>query len=407
MKLGLIFAIMLVLVVGLVLFPLLKDAAKRESKKKNVRIFASLGALIILVSGGTYFLVGSPEVANNPAFLEGIGQTHPDIKAMPGDGAMLPSVDDMMDGIRARLKENPENLDDWTKLARSLLMMGRYGEAADGYAQALLLAPDIAELHSAYGEALTLRDDGVIPDEAAEAFETALALNPGDLISKFYLGDYAVQEGDVESAYSRWLALYEEVPVDTPWLPLLDQRIREGASRLGLELPQILAEKQYQETEVMAEELQQMSSEDQMAMIEGMVATLAARLEENPGDLAGWERLGRSYMVLGRYDEGIRAFALVAGARPDDPAAQENYVQARLTYLEQTGQHISDQALAALQRLITLDPGNPTALFFLGQAAVERGDPASARLYWQRLLTLIGPGSEASEMVRQKLDAMG
>ena len=78
-----------------------------------------------------------------------------------------------------------------------------------------------------------------------------------------------------------------------------------------------------------------------------------------------------------------------------------------LTWLEQTGQHINDQALAALQRLITLDPDNPTALFFLGQAAAERDDPASARLYWQRLLALIGPGSEGAGMVKQKLDTLG
>jgi cytochrome c-type biogenesis protein CcmH len=406
MKLGLIFAVMLVLAVGLVLLPLLKDAAKQGSKKKNVRIFSSLGALIILVSGGTYFLVGSPEVAIDPAFLEGIDQSHPDIGAMPVDGAMLPSVEDMMDGIRARLEENPENLDDWTSLSRSLLMMGRYGEAADAYRQTLLLAPDIAELHSAYGEALVLMNDGFISFDAAQAFENALLLDPEEVISKFYLGDYAFQEGDIEGAYSRWLALYEEVPVDTPWLPLLDQRIREGASKLGLDPPQILAEKQFQETEVMAEELQQMSSEDQMAMIEDMVATLAARLEDNPGDLEGWEHLGRSYMVVGRYEEGIRAYGMVAGARPDDPLALENYVQAILTWLEQSGQHISDQALAALQRLITLDPGNPTALFFLGQAAAERDDPASARLYWQRLLTMIEPGSETSEMVKQKLEGL-
>ena len=407
MKLGFVFAIMLVLAVGLVLFPLLKDRAKRKSKKKNVRIISSLSALIILASAGTYFLVGSPEVVDGPAFLEGIDQTPPDIGARPGNGAMLPSVDDMMDRIRARLKENPENLDDWTSLARSLLMMGRYEEAADAYAQALPLAPDIAGLHSAYGEALALMNDGFISLDAARAFETALLLDPEELISKFYLGDYAFQEGDAEGAYSRWLALYEEAPADTPWLPLLDQRIREGASKLGLDPPQILAEKQFQETEAVAEELQGMSSEDQMALIEGMVAALAARLEDNPGDLEGWERLGRSYMVLWRYQEGIRAFGMVAGARADDPAALENYVQAILTWLEQTGQHINGQALAALQRLITLDPDNLTALFFLGQAAAERDDPASARLYWQRLLALIGPGSEGAGMVKQKLDTLG
>ena len=149
-----------------------------------------------------------------------------------------------------------------------------------------------------------------------------------------------------------------------------------------------------------------MTAEEQQAMIENMVSGLASRLEDNPSDLAGWERLGRSYMMLGRNQEGLRAFGLVAGARADDTQALENYIQALLTTLEQTGQHLTDQAIAALNRLVTLDPGNPTALFFLGQAAAERSDPASARLYWQRLLALVDPASEGAEIIREKLESL-
>ena len=42
----------------------------------------------------------------------------------------------------------------------------------------------------------------------------------------------------------------------------------------------------------------------QAQMIE--VAGLAARLAAAPGDLAGWQRLGRSYMVLGRFPAAAR-----------------------------------------------------------------------------------------------------
>ncbi|MDN2568644.1 c-type cytochrome biogenesis protein CcmI, partial [Aquibium sp. A9E412] len=43
-----------------------------------------------------------------------------------------------------------------------------------------------------------------------------------------------------------------------------------------------------------------MSDEDRAAMVEGMVARLDARLREAPDDPAGWQRLVRSYAVLGR-----------------------------------------------------------------------------------------------------------
>ncbi len=42
-----------------------------------------------------------------------------------------------------------------------------------------------------------------------------------------------------------------------------------------------------------------MTDADRAAMIEGMVAGLAARLEENPDDPDGWAMLIRSYRTLG------------------------------------------------------------------------------------------------------------
>jgi cytochrome c-type biogenesis protein CcmH len=50
-----------------------------------------------------------------------------------------------------------------------------------------------------------------------------------------------------------------------------------------------------------------MAPEDRAAMIEGMVAQLAERLESEPGDAEGWARLVRSYMVLGRPDDARAA----------------------------------------------------------------------------------------------------
>ena len=42
-----------------------------------------------------------------------------------------------------------------------------------------------------------------------------------------------------------------------------------------------------------------MSAEDRMAFIQSMVNRLAEKLEENPNDRTGWERLTRAYEVLG------------------------------------------------------------------------------------------------------------
>jgi cytochrome c-type biogenesis protein CcmH len=52
-----------------------------------------------------------------------------------------------------------------------------------------------------------------------------------------------------------------------------------------------------------------MAPEDRKAMIEGMVASLDARLRDNPGDAEGWQRLIRSYAVLGEAEAAADAVA--------------------------------------------------------------------------------------------------
>ena len=66
-----------------------------------------------------------------------------------------------------------------------------------------------------------------------------------------------------------------------------------------------------------------MSDEDRAAMIDGMVAGLAARLEDEPDDLAGWLRLAHAYNVLGETDKAIDAYRQVQRLDPDNETAAE------------------------------------------------------------------------------------
>ncbi len=58
-------------------------------------------------------------------------------------------------------------------------------------------------------------------------------------------------------------------------------------------------------------------------MIDAMVERLAARLQQQPDDVDGWARLGRSYMVLNEPDKAREAYARAVKLRPDDPALKE------------------------------------------------------------------------------------
>lgn len=402
MTLGIVFGIMLVLALGLVLLPVLQKKDKGQKKKLLPYV---VGGVTILAAAGIYFLIGRPDLVNPPSFPEGFG----DGAFGPEDEANLPSVTDMVNQLKARLEENPESVEGWSLLGQSLMVVGRFEEAADAYRKAIALAPDDPELHSGLGEALLLLADGTVTDDAAKEFEAAIALDPVDPIARFYLGDYAFQEGKYQDAYDRWLALFDEMPVDTPWLNLLDQRIHAAAEQLGIEVPASVTEKSLAAQNAHEQEVEQeaMSQEDQQEMIQGMVAQLAERLAEDPSDMDGWMRLGRSYMVLGRPADAAEAYLNVVNARPDDVNALGLYVQAALSAMEENGEPVSEAMIGHLETLEELDPNNFTALYYLGVAALQAGDKETARSYWQKLLALLPEGSMDARFVQDQIDQIG
>lgn len=402
MTLGIIFGLLIGVAIAFIFAPLFSRSPKEDREKSpgNRRMLGALAGFVVVFSLAIYFVVGRQDLVQTPVIPENLG----DDMFAPQSGDQLPAIDVMVEQLKARLKEDVNDVEGWALLGQSLMILNRFDEAADAYQQAIVIAPENADLHSALGEALTLKGDGFISKAAALSFQNALSRDPGEPISRFYMGDYAFQEGDINLAYERWLEVYEDIPPETPWLSLLEQRLQEAAGRLGLEPP--AAKTAGMPTGQLAEDIQQMDKDDQQVMIESMVASLAIKLEENPDDLEGWARLGRSYMVLGRFEEGADAYARIAAARPGDVAAQEQYAQALLTYLESEGNPVSDEAVQLLAHLETLDATNPTALFYLGQAAAERGDKEKARKYWGKLLSLYGPNSENADMVREKLDSL-
>ena len=63
-----------------------------------------------------------------------------------------------------------------------------------------------------------------------------------------------------------------------------------------------------------------MTEEDRKAMVEGMVAGLAAKLEENPDNPEGWIMLVRSYSVLGNLDRARASYDRAAAYFEGDAA---------------------------------------------------------------------------------------
>ncbi|CAN5731264.1 hypothetical protein BH20ACI3_BH20ACI3_22740 [soil metagenome] len=134
--------------------------------------------------------------------------------------------------------------------------------------------------------------------------------------------------------------------------------------------------------------------------IEANVASLAKRLEENPGDLESWRMLARSYTSLGKYGEASAAYAKATTLKSDDADLWADYAFSLGMASEQK---LQGKPLELIKKALLLDPENPKALELAGSAAFEKQDYKRAIEYWQKLLARVPSNSEVAESLNKRI----
>jgi cytochrome c-type biogenesis protein CcmH len=262
----------------------------------------------------------------------------------------LPSVEEMIQRLAARLEKNPKDSEGWRTLGWSYLNVGRFSEASDAYARAIELNPGNSELRTSRIEAMIRSSDGKVTAAAVEAIEDALKIDPQSVRARFFKGLVKAQSGDKAAALADWTDLLGKVKPDEPWLPELRNRISELERDLGSGAPASAAksgsatsgnaplisknesrlpvpvEKGPSAQDVQAANA--MSPADRSVMIHNMVDGLARRLEQSPRDADGWIKLIRSRIVLGETDQAKRALARGIEVFTDDAEQRDRIIAA-------------------------------------------------------------------------------
>lgn len=132
-----------------------------------------------------------------------------------------------------------------------------------------------------------------------------------------------------------------------------------------------------------------------------MVARLEKRLESAPDDPAGWARLGRSYMVLERFDDAKRAYAKAMQLAPDDAEILTDYAT---LLISENPRQPSKEALAAFTRLYQLNPKHPGALWVLGLDAYNNNKYKQAIKHWEALLKELPADADVAPQVRHVVE---
>jgi cytochrome c-type biogenesis protein CcmH len=281
--------------------------ARKAGSGRIVRLAGLAGVLLVpLVSWGLYSAIGTPGLPGEPLAQR--------MARNPAES----SVDELVARAEKHLADNPDDARGWEVLGPVYMRQQRFADAATAWRNAIRIAGSSAQRESALGEAIAAAAGGVVTADARAAFERALAQNPNEPKARFLLASGLAQEGKLAEAADAWQKMKLSLAADSPWHEPVDRAIEEVRARLGAPVAKGPT------ADDMAA-AQEMTPQDQRQMIEGMVAGLDEKLRANPDDLEGWQRLIRSYVVLGRPDEAKaalgRALAGLEGDKKDQLSA--------------------------------------------------------------------------------------
>ncbi len=280
--------------------------AARGGRGRRAVAVAALAALP-LGAAGLYLVTGSPHLAERPQ------------AARMETPAAQSSVPELVARVEAHLANHPEDGRGWEVLAPVYMRMNRYEDAARARRNVVRLLGSTAPREADLGEALTGEAGGVVTAEAKAAFERALALDPAESKARFFLGLAAEQDGRPGDAARAWRELLAGAPADAPWTAFVReslQRVEPGAPSPDAPRPGAPAARGPSAEDMAAAAA--LSPEQRAQMVRGMVERLAERLKGERGDVDGWLRLLRAYMVLGERDKALATAAEARAALADD-----------------------------------------------------------------------------------------
>ncbi|MFV0473145.1 MAG: c-type cytochrome biogenesis protein CcmI [Pikeienuella sp.] len=218
--------------------------------------------------------------------------------------------------LEKRLEATPEDQEGVFLYARSLMNLGRFKEAWPQFGKLIALQGGQAgaDIHAGRAEAMILAAGGYISPEAEAALLQVMKREPTNPSARYYLGRLHLQQGAPALAEAIWTRLLQESPPDAPWVaPIRVELAALGAAPAGDGLPGPTREEM--------DSASALPAEDRREMVADMVSRLAERLEEEGGTVAEWQRLIRSYAVLGATRKAQEAMARAREAFAGDPAA--------------------------------------------------------------------------------------
>jgi cytochrome c-type biogenesis protein CcmH len=173
---------------------------------------------IPLLALGVYFSVGSPRMIERQAEHMVTAQ----------------QIEAMVARLAAKLRESPDDIDGWRLLGRSYAALGRFGESADAYAKAAVLAPRDAQLLADFADALAMARGQSLQGEPEKLLLRALEIEPTNLKALALAGTAQYERKDFKGAANTWRRMLPLVPPDSEDARAIQSNVDEALALAGV-----------------------------------------------------------------------------------------------------------------------------------------------------------------------------
>lgn len=174
----------------------------------NLRFVALLlGMLIPAASGVLYWTLGNPAAMTHPEVLSAQG-------GPGGDAQMADSLNTLIEQLRKKLEQNPNDGVGWGLLARSYMAMERYADAVPIFERATKLDPNNAGLLADYADALAVHQGRKLEGRPEALIQKSLKLDPHNVKALMLSGTIAYNRKDFARAAKEWEDAHAYLPPD-------------------------------------------------------------------------------------------------------------------------------------------------------------------------------------------------
>lgn len=185
-----------------------EPAAPRPSAPRPSRaLTGGVIAFVLVVAAGGYAITGEPRAidpaARAAAPAEGGGVTREQIMAM-------------VERLAERMKAQPDDVEGWTMLGRSYLVLEQPREAQAAFERARALKPQDPSVLADLADAIALNQGRVLAGEPARLVAAALAQDPDHRKALALAGSAAFEARDYATAARHWSRIVALEPADSP-----------------------------------------------------------------------------------------------------------------------------------------------------------------------------------------------